>query len=286
MKNLLRSALLATLVASTLPALASEGSDKATLAALDKAIAGQHRDAKNSARDVYRHPKETLAFFGLKADMTVVEIAPGSGWYTEILAPVLAEKGTLYAAHQLASAKPDSYAGKSLAKYKAKLASSPVYAKVKLTEFAPPEHIAIAPKGSADLVLTFRNVHNWMENGGAEAAFKGMYDALKPGGVLGVVEHRLPVDRPQSDEASSGYVKESTVIAFAEQAGFKLVGNSDINANPKDSAQHPKGVWSLPPSLSLGETDKAKYLTIGESDRMTLKFVKEIPADSAAKPAK
>lgn len=270
MKTISRIALLAALA---LASTAQAALDADTAAALDQALAGSHRDAKHSSRDTYRHPKATLEFFGLKRDMTVVEIWPGAGWYTEVLAPVLAEQGRYYAAHAPADTKSE-YFRKNLAGYKAKLAGNPLYAKVQLTEFQPPAKLDIAPAGSADMVLTFRNVHNWMKAGAANQAFQAMYAALKPGGVLGVVEHRLPADRAQSEQAESGYVQEQTVIALAEKAGFKLDGKSEVNANPKDTADHPEGVWTLPPVLALGDKDQAKYLAVGESDRMTLKFVK------------
>lgn len=242
--------------------LVSEGTAAATT--IDEALAGSHRSAANRARDQYRHPKETLEFFGLRPDMTVVEISPGGGWYTEVLAPTLRERGTLYAAHN----NPDAF--------KSKLAGNPIYDKVQVTSFGKDNLDNIAPAGSADLVLTFRNVHNWYGwgEGGVEAAFRAFYRALKPGGVLGVVEHRLPEHRPDAQQKSSGYMKTSEVVRLAEAAGFKLAAKSEINANPKDTADHPSGVWTLPPVLRLGDQDRAKYLAIGESDRMTLKFVK------------
>lgn len=246
--------------------------------ALQAALAGSHREPANAARDVFRHPAETLNFFGIKPTHTVVEIAPGGGWYTEVLAPYLSAQGKLYAAH--ADPKSTSeYYQRTLAAYKAKLAANPtVYGKVELTAFAPPALVAVAPAGSADLVVTFRNVHNWWMRGGGDAnvqaAFKGMYDALKPGGVLGVVEHRLPANRPASDQETSGYMHEAYVIKMAEAVGFKLDAKSEVNANPKDKADHEGGVWALPPTLGNRDKDREKYLVIGESDRMTLKFVK------------
>lgn len=245
---------------------------------LQTTLKAGHRDPANAARDNFRHPAETLQFFGIKPNQTVVEIAPGGGWYTEILAPYLRDNGKLYAAH----ADPETtsnYQKRSLAAYKEKLTANPaVYDKVELTVFAPPAKVAVAPAGSADLVVTFRNVHNWWMRGGGDAnvqaAFKGMYDALKPGGVLGVVEHRLPASRPASEQESSGYMHEAYVIKMAEAVGFKLEAKSEINANPKDTADHENGVWALPPTLTNGEKDRAKYVAIGESDRMTLKFVK------------
>ncbi|AKE52253.1 class I SAM-dependent methyltransferase [Kangiella geojedonensis] len=242
----------------------------------EELLTAGHRSDKNKQRDQYRHPQETLEFFGIKPGMTVVEIAPGGGWYTEILSPLLGPQGKLYAAHF----DPDSeveYYRNGRAKFERKMdVESDVYGNVEITTFQPPEMFDIAPEGSADAVVTFRNVHNWLR-GGREAtvdSFKAMYKALKPGGVLGVVEHRLPASQEQDEKASSGYMHQQFVIDVAQDAGFKLVASSEINANPKDTANHPKGVWTLPPSLRLGEEDQDKYLEIGESDRMTLKFVK------------
>ncbi len=230
---------------------------------LKAAIAAEHRTVGNVARDAARHPYETLSFFGIKPTDTVVELAPGAGWYTEILAPYLRDAGQLYVAD-----------GGS-ARFKAKMDASSVYGKVRITAFdASKDQLDIAPAGSADAVLTFRNVHNWMAAGKAQEVFNAAFKALKPGGVLGVEEHRLPASRPQEAQAPSGYVLEATVIKFAEAAGFKLAARSEINANPKDTADHPRGVWTLPPTYALKDQDRAKYQAIGESDRMTLKFVK------------
>lgn len=237
---------------------------------LEQAVSGDHRSAKNKARDQYRHPIETLGFFGFKPAMTVVEITPGGGWYTEILAPALKGKGKLYGAHYPDTGE-DNYYSNSRKKLEKKLASNDVFSEVILTDFVPRKPSELAPKGSADLVLTFRNLHNW-KDAGVEQVFKDAFNALKPGGVLGVVEHRLPAG--VAPEKAVGYVSEASTIKQAKAAGFRFAGASEVNANPKDMAQYPKGVWTLPPSLALGETDKAKYLAIGESDRMTLKFVK------------
>lgn len=242
-------------------AVAALGAQAQSPDPLKAAVAADHRTVGNVARDAWRHPYETLSFFGIKPTDTVVELSPGGGWYTEILAPYLREQGQLYAAD-----------GGS-ARFKAKMESMGVYGKVKITAFDPAKGVLdIAPPGSADAVLTFRNVHNWMASGSAQAVFDAAFKALKPGGVLGVEEHRLPASRTQDPKAKSGYVQEAVVVKFAEAAGFKLAGRSEINANPKDTADHEGGVWMLPPTNS--NKDRAKYLAIGESDRMTLKFVK------------
>jgi len=243
--------------------------------ALKNAVAGEHRSDKNKARDQYRHPIETLNFFGFTPEMTVVEITPGGGWYTEILAPALKGKGKLYGAHYPDTGE-DNYYSKSRKRLEKKLASNGVFSEVILTDFVPRKQSELAPQGSADLVLTFRNLHNWKDEG-VEQVFKDAFNALKAGGVLGVVEHRLPAG--VAPEKAVGYVSEANTIKQAKAAGFRFAGASEINANSKDMAQHPKGVWTLPPSLALKDQDKEKYLAIGESDRMTLKFVK--PANAS-----
>ena len=237
--------------------------------------AASHRSSENTSRDKYRHPIETLAFFGTRPDMTVVEIWPGRGWYTEILAPLLAEKGKLYTAHFSTNAKIPFFQ-KSLQQFQSKLTRNPdLYSKVTLTTLHAPDELEIAPAGSADQVLTFRNIHNWMRHNQALRVFKAMHKALKTGGILGVVEHRGLADQAQDPKAESGYVTEAHVISLAQQAGFKLLDQSEINANPKDNTQHPLGVWTLPPRLKLDDKDQEKYRAIGESDRMTLKFIKQ-----------
>jgi len=244
------------------------------LTSLQRAIAGKQRSAEHKARDKYRHPQKTLEFFDVKDNMTVVEIWPGEGWYTEILAPYLRDKGKLYAAHFSADEKQPYYK-KSLTYFVKKMHKQPkIYSKVELTVLQPPELLKIAPEGSADRVLTFRNVHNWMKNDQASAVFNAMYKALKPGGILGVVEHRNSTLKPQDTRAESGYVTEDYVIALARNAGFEFLGKSEINANSKDTKDYPAGVWTLPPSLTLKDKDRNKYLAIGESDRMTIKFIK------------
>ena len=256
----------------TLAALLAVPVVAATVAPDFKAIlAGSQRSPANQARDQYRHPAETLKFFGIKPTMTVVEISPSAGWYTEVLAPYLKDHGTYYAAHNDPAAS--ERAAKGVATFKAKLAANPAFASVRVTAFGKGAY-DIAPAGSADAVLTFRNVHNWYIGGFAPAAFASFAKALKKGGILGVEEHRLPEDRPDALQNSSGYMKRSTIVKLAADAGFKLVGESKINANLKDTHDYPKGVWTLPPNYAEGDTDKAKYAAIGESDRMTLRFVK------------
>ena len=247
-------------------------------AALDAAIAGAHRSPANTARDRYRHPRETLEFFGLRPDMTVVEIWPGPGWYTEILAPLLHERGKLYAAHY-GSRQSFAYQGRELEGFSAKVASTPsIYGRVMVTRFGFPDELEIAPAASADLVVTFRNVHNWFQEGygppnAADLAFGAIFAALKPGGVLGVVDHRWPDPATEDRAARNGYISEQRVIEHAEAAGFELAGRSEVNRNPLDRHDHPEGVWTLPPDLALGARARDKYVAIGESDRFTLKFV-------------
>lgn len=234
------------------------------------------RSPENLKRDVYRNPIDTLTFFDVQPDMTVVEIWPGGGWYTEILAPYLKAEGQLYAAHFPQSETRDFYV-KSRQKFIDRVATDEAFSAIEVTEFSPAEDSVIAPPGSVDRVLTFRNLHNWYMGGGQEAieaAFGTFYKALKPGGILGVVDHRLPEQRADTDQDSSGYMKQSLAIAAAEAAGFVLVEESNINANPKDTADYARGVWSLPPTLSLGEQERERYQNIGESDRFTLKFQK------------
>lgn len=243
-------------------------------AALTAAIAAPTRTDANRARDRYRHPFETLLFFGVQPDDTVVEIWPGGGWYTEILAPYLASGGG-----RLILATLDGQPG-GVARLQQ--AHPTVYGGLTTATFPAFDANAVrVPDGSADVVLTFRNVHNWRmgyrrddkQDYSAEA-FRQIHAMLKPGGVLGVVDHRLPESASDERERTSGYIKTSTVRRLAEQAGFRLAASSEINANPRDTADWPDGVWTLPPSLRLKDKDREKYLAIGESDRMTLKFVK------------
>ncbi len=237
---------------------------------LKAALTGAHRSEANKARDVYRNPAQTLRFFGVKPHHNVVELWPGGGWYAEILAPYLAAKG------KYTAAPPFGPRAENLKKKMSENAG--VYGKAMMAHFpSNKDGVTVAP-GSADVVLTFRNVHNWRfaGEGAAQEAFNQMFAMLKPGGTLGVVEHRLPETMDTAKEEKSGYMKRSSVLAFAKKAGFVLAAESNINANPTDTHDYPKGVWTLPPNFAEGETDKAKYAAIGESDRMTLKFIKPI----------
>ena len=243
-------------------------------AALDKILAGAQRSEANRVRDVYRHPKETLAFFGVKPESKVVEIFPGGGWYTEVLAPYLRDRGLYVAAFPASSTK-------GLQNFKDKLASQPaLYDKAIIMPLGMPAALDIRPAGGADVVVTFRNVHNWIkvgvkpEDSTVDAFFRSFFAALKPGGVLGVVEHRAKPGTTLEESVKSGYMTEAYVIERATAAGFKLDAKSEINANPKDTKDYKDGVWTLPPVLTRGEVDRANYLAIGESDRMTLRFVK------------
>jgi predicted methyltransferase len=244
--------------------------------ALQALIDGSQRSKSNSVRDKYRHPSEVLSFFGVKADSTVVEILPGAGGYwTEILAPYLHDKGHYIAANG-EKASTSTEVQKDNAGLAAKLAADPTdYAKVEVTEFSADKHNIAAP-GSADFVLTFRNIHNWMSAGTTKESFAAFYKALKPGGILGVEEHRGKSDQPQDPLAKSGYVRQDVAIGFAEAVGFKFLASSEINANPKDTKDYPTGVWTLPPTYKLGAQDHAKYEAIGESDRFVLKFQKPL----------
>ena len=240
----------------------------ATDAGLSAALQSPGREAKFVARDTVRHPAEELAFFGLRPDANVVEIWPGGGYWTEILAPYLAAHGSLTEALPAdTSGEPDA------TKFKRKFAAKPGYAQVHYTTMAKGE-MDIAPPGSADFVLTFRNVHNWMNDGYADAAFAAFFRALKPGGILGVEEHRGLATEKQDPTAADGYVRQDYTVALAAKAGFVLAGSSEVNANPKDTKKWPKGVWTLPPSFEMGAVDHAKYAAIGEADNFILKFRK------------
>jgi len=258
------------------PVAADAASLPAPGAALQAAVDASTRDPANVKRDAWRHPAQTLAFFGVQPGQTVLEITPGGGWYSEILAPLLRSQGHYIAAvvdpQALPAGKGRDYQQRSRDGLQKKFDAAPAqFDKARLAAYDPAKPV-FGPAGSADVVLTFRNVHNWRKSGQAGAMFQGFFDVLKPGGVLGVVEHRAKADVAEDD--GSGYVGQQQVIALAEAAGFRLDGSSEINANPRDTKDHPNGVWTLPPSNSHDPADAAKFAAIGESDRMTLRFVK------------
>ena len=258
---------------------AAETADRdAQVDPMDAVLAGDWRDADNVARDAWRHPRETLAFFGVGPSQTIVEISPGGGWYTEILAALPGEKGgyigVINDPAKSGNERAQNYYTEANTKLRDKLAARPdVYGEATLVEIDPKAPV-IGEPGSADVVLTFRNVHNWVMAGNEAAMFQSFYDVLAPGGVLGVVEHRAAAGKTLAEVKTSGYLPEDYVIGLAEAAGFVLEEKSEINANPADTKDHPNGVWTLPPGNNHEEADAAKYAAIGESDRMTLRFVK------------
>jgi predicted methyltransferase len=246
---------------------------QATAQALDNILADEHRPEADRARDRFRHPKETLLFFGIRPEMRVLEVWPEPGWYTDVIAPLVRDKGRYYAAVM----EPDpgsSYITGRLDAFRNKLAAAPaLYGNATLVTF-PSGGTDVVPPGSVDMVVTFRNIHNWMAKDVAAQAFATMFKALKPGGVLGVLDHRGNPANPQDPRAKSGYVTEDYAIKLIEAQGFKLTSTSEVNANPKDTKDYEQGVWTLPPTYRLGDKDREKYADIGESDRFTLKFEK------------
>lgn len=254
------------------PAVANPGVITASdiaIGSIEEAVANPLRSSQARARDRYRHPVETLRFFEVERGQTVVEFLPGGGWYTNILGPLLKDGG-----HYVALVARNSQAQKTTAELLEFHRDHYGRTALATIDFATGE--CTLPPASADRILTFRNVHNLVPLGeaGTDRIFAAFFTALKPGGILGIVDHRLPEDRDPAREQTSGYVKQSSVIRMAERAGFRLAASSEINANPRDGADWPDGVWTLPPVLKRGAADRSRYLAIGESDRMTLKFVK------------
>jgi len=255
-----------------LTACTTDSSRQVTAQTLTSILAGDQRSEENRARDRYRHPKETLLFFGVRPQMKVLEVWPEPGWYTEVIAPLVRDSGVYYAA---VTPNPASkHVTQRLDAFRAKLASRPdLYEHVQVVNF-PLDGSDVVPPESVDMVVTFRNIHNWMADDKAAQAFASMFRALKPGGVLGVVEHRGNPAISQDPRAKSGYVNEDYAIKLIEAQGFRLGAKSQVNANPKDTKDYEQGVWTLPPSYRLGAKDHDKYAAIGESDRFTLRFVK------------
>jgi predicted methyltransferase len=269
-----RRTLLAWAAAPALVALPARSQPSAD-ARLQQVIAGAHRSAANRQRDAARHPSDTLRFFGLKPGHAVIEIAPGGGWYTEILAPWLHDHGQLLAAHY-ATDDPSEGRRRSRARFEAKLAAAPdLYGRVKVgTLPSGPSFTDLSVPGGADAVLTFRNVHNWLETDQLDTMLSAFHGALRAGGLLGVVDHRARPGTSLAQIKATGYVTEDVMIERARAAGFGLQARSEINANPADTQDHPNGVWSLPPTLRGGDVDRARFLAIGESDRFTHRYVK------------
>jgi predicted methyltransferase len=244
-------------------------------AALHAAVANPNRTAAFVKRDAARHPQEELEFFGLRPDMTVVEVWPGGGYWTEILAPYLKRSGTYYVA--VPPPKDPEAAEPGQDAFRKKLAADPgVYGGIKFSELGL-DHYTAAPAGTVDLIVTFRNLHNWVEYGYATEALQGLLRALKPGGILGIEDHRARDDVPQDPKAKNGYIRQDYTIELVKKAGFEFVGSSEINANPRDTKDWPAGVWTLPPALALKDKDRDKYVAIGEADNYVLKFRKPKP---------
>jgi predicted methyltransferase len=264
---------LVSVCAAALTGCATTASRQLTATELDRVLAGAHRPEADRARDIYRHPKQTLLFFGLRPDMSVLEISPDGGWYTKVIAPLLRNDGRYLAGFRPLVAG-DERSERAHNNFREILSGAPTLLdKVQVVPFSPGQ-VAIGPENSVDMVLTFRNIHNWMGRDVAGAAFSDMFRVLKPGGVLGVVEHRGNPAVTQDPKAATGYVNQAYAIKLIEAVGFRLVATSEINANPKDTKDYPGGVWTLPPTFAERDRDKARYQAIGESDRFTLKFVK------------
>ncbi len=241
---------------------------------LNKAVHSDHRSESDKLRDTYRNPMETLRFFDIRPDMTVLEVSPGKGWYTQILGPYLKD-GQLVLALPRDNSDRSYHVANNKALRKIILDNPDHYKNVTYSVFEPPAVLGpVAKPNSVDRILTFRNLHNWVGTGKGQEAIAELYKALKPGGILGIVDHRASSDKAQDPKVKSGYIREDYVIQLVEAAGFEFLAKSEINANYLDTKNYNNGVWTLPPSLRLQDKDRSKYLAIGESDRMTLKFRK------------
>lgn len=273
MKKFLMTALLTTL---SLSVPSTHAIDADLVSGIETAMHGDHRSDKNKARNKYRNPIGTLSFFGLEPGMTVLEIAPGGGWYTEVLAPAMRDTGVYIAgSYDVKVADQPKYRYRQHEALLKSIIDQPdLYGQIQVATYSPPESRELWQEDSVDMVLTFRSSHGWVRDGMIDDVYSDFFKVVKPGGVLGVVQHRAPEGGDAVEWSKKGYVPESRVIQAAEKAGFVLDNKSEINANPKDLKDHDEGVWRLPPTLGLGDKDKEKYLAIGESDRMTLKFKK------------
>jgi predicted methyltransferase len=263
---------LAFLASAVFAGAATAATPAAPDPALSAAVADPGRTATFVARDKARHPAEELAFFGIKPAMTVVELWPGGGYWTEILGSYLAKGGGTY--YVALNAPGDAEEDKGVERWRSRMAAEKSRLGTIHETTLGPDNFEIAPAGSADLVLTFRNLHNWMDGGYAEKALAACFKALKRGGILGIEEHRGRSDRPQDPKAKDGYVRQDYAIALAKKAGFVLAGSSEIDANAKDTKDWVDGVWTLPPTLSQGDKDRERYVAIGEADNFVLKFRK------------
>jgi predicted methyltransferase len=252
--------------------------DAELMARLETASVGDHRSDKNKARNKYRHPVETLEFFGLEPNMTVLEMAPGGGWYTEVIAPAMRDTGVYIAgSYDTEVADQPQYRYRQHEALLGQIKDQPdLYGQIKVATYSPPESRDLWDANSVDMVLTFRSSHGWLRGGLIDDVYADIFQVIKPGGIFGVVQHRAPEEGDAVEWAKKGYVPESRVIQAAEKAGFVLDGKSEVNANSKDLKDSDEGVWRLPPTLSQGEQDREKYLSIGESDRMTLRFKKPV----------
>jgi predicted methyltransferase len=259
------------------PAPAAAGVDASTDAKLRQSLAGPQRTEQERARDGYRHPVETLEFFGLRDDMSVVELSPGGGWYTAVLAPVLRDRGKLFVVGGDPNGDPKDERTQDARALHDRFGKFPAaFDHVQQVVLGPGKPLTLGPAESADMVVTFRNFHNWVGSPEMDAILAAAFAVLKHGGVLGMTDHRAVKGTAADPKVidRTGYVPEDYVVATIEKAGFKLAGKSEVNANPKDTTDHPKGVWTLPPAFQMGAVDHDKYAAIGESDRMTLRFVK------------
>ncbi|MFT5573672.1 MAG: putative methyltransferase [Cryomorphaceae bacterium] len=250
--------------------------DADMISKVETAMNGDHRSDKNKARNQYRHPIETLNFFGLKADMTVLEIAPGGGWYTEVIAPAMRDTGVYIAgSYDVELEGQPKYRYRQHKALLGQITDQPdLYGQIQVANYSPPESRNLGQENSVDMLLTFRSSHGWVREGMIDDVYSDFFKVVKPGGTLGVVQHRAPDGGAAVAWAKKGYVPEARVIKAAEKAGFVLDGKSEVNGNPKDLKDHEEGVWRLPPTFGLGDKDKEKYTAIGESDRMTLRFKK------------
>jgi predicted methyltransferase len=279
--------ILIMITACLVTSLTCMASDLPVDARIEQAMFGDHRSEANIARNRYRHPVGTLTFLGVEDGMTVMEIWPGGGWYTEVIAPVMRHHGQfIVAGYDVDVPDQPEYRYSLQMDLLDKFSATPgIYDQVAVAAFSPPESASLGEAESVDVVLTFRNMHGWISAGLAEMVMAEFARVLKPGGILGVVQHRAENGSDAKVTSKNGYVSEQAMIALAGGAGLYLEARSEVNANPRDTKDHEAGVWTLPPGLRLcrdveGEDEIAacrkKYQELGESDRMTLRFRKSL----------